>query len=69
MANPDWRSVKKTHWIDKNSPFKVGKVDESLIMWIPNKANKSVKVKEPYTGISEPKPPRDVVDSLKEVKK
>ena len=35
MANPEWRSVKKTNWIDKDCPFKVGKVDERLILRTP----------------------------------
>ena len=31
MANPDWRNVRKTLWVDKERPFRVFKADESLI--------------------------------------
>jgi len=68
MANPEWRSIKKTSWINKESPFTVGKVDESLIL---RKAEvkKDAQYKEPYTGITDANPPRNIDEAIKPRKK
>jgi hypothetical protein len=60
MANPEWRSIKKTSWMDK-SPFTVGKVDESLIL----RKTEVKKDAEPYTGITESKAPRNIDEAIK----
>lgn len=60
IANPDWRNVRKTLWVDKEHPFKVGKVDESLICnRSPSKVNgraSAFRSSDPYTGLNDCEP-------------
>ena len=55
MANPKWRNIQKTQWIDRKRPFGFKRADENLISdRSPTKFDqKTAKSTDPYTGISE----------------
>ena len=61
MANPSWRIVQKTKWMDSKQPFSYRRADESLICdrKPPNKDN------DPYTGIQSSPPSKPIEGRLR----
>ena len=62
-ANPDWRNVRKTLWVDSKRPFRVFKADESVIC---NRSPLQMNViaSDPYVDVDESKPLKSFEDRL-----